>query len=176
MERDLQEPADEHWQTRCGVQKIMQTDRFGCGIACLAMVWGKTYAQAREHFISQGLGVRRGCRVPFSTSSGEMRMALATAGLITATRRWKGWSDFTGLCVLKVRHKSPSGADAWHWAVAFKHPEFEIGVFDPHREWPGFQQMPEDTICTLWESIRPFGDILLVEQTFPLARQPLPAH
>ncbi|HHH9444532.1 TPA: hypothetical protein ACP32N_006538 [Pseudomonas aeruginosa] len=171
---DLPASEDENWQPHCGVQKIMQVDPFGCGIACLAMVWGKTYKEAQEHFISQGLGNRRGGRSPFSTTSREMRMALATAGLMTTTRRWRGWSNFTGLCVMKVRDKSATRANAWHWAVAFHHPEFEYAVFDPQREWPGFKRMPEDTLCTLWESFRPFGDVLLVEQKFQLAPQKEP--
>lgn len=96
-------------------------------------------------------------------------MALATAGLMTTTRLWNGWEDFSGLAVIKVRDKHANRGETWHWSVAFAHPEYTVAVFDPHREWPSFKRMPEDTICTMWESIRPFGNILLVEQTFPLS-------
>ena len=42
-------PGDD-WQSRCGIQKIVQTDLYGCGIASLAMVTGATYESARQRF------------------------------------------------------------------------------------------------------------------------------
>lgn len=161
--------TEADWQARCGVQKIVQTDRYGCGVACLAMVTGWTYQRAREHFVSQGLGQKRHGRPPFSTSSGEMRMAVATVGLLTLTRRWRGWADLHGLAIVKLRDIRPGERERWHWAVAFRHPEFEVVVFDPHREWPGFIKPPMDTLCTIFEAFQPKGEWLQVEQSFPLA-------
>lgn len=44
------------WEATCRVKKVMQRDRFGCGIACAAMVAGKSYSEAKRVFTTCGLG------------------------------------------------------------------------------------------------------------------------
>eukprot|EP00659_Diplonema_papillatum_P003081 gene3081-4843_t len=95
--------AAEEWRARCGIKKLAQDDTYGCGVACLAMVLGCDYSRARTQFIKLGLGVRRSSRPALSTTSREMHMAIASAGLITEARRWRGWENFQGLGILKVR-------------------------------------------------------------------------
>lgn len=73
---------DEAWQRKCGILKVVQEDHYGCGVACLSMVSGQSYTEARQDFVRLGLAQRRGCRPALSTTTGEVRMALAAAGLI----------------------------------------------------------------------------------------------
>lgn len=156
------------WQSRCGIRKIVQTDPYGCGVACLAMVAGLTYEAARERFNALGLGVRRGCKPAYSTSSGEMRMAISSSGLFTDSRRWRGWAEFQGLAVIKVRDDWRGAKGRWHWAVAFRHPEFDIAVFDPHQSAPSFSRMPTDVECFDFRKYEPKGEWFQVEQSVPL--------
>lgn len=159
---------DSDWQGRCGIQKIIQSDNYGCGIACLAMVAGTTYEHSRRQFDMLGLGVRRGCRPAYSTSSGEMRMAVASLGLILQARRWSGWGNFNGLGILKVRDDWRGAKGRWHWAVAFRHPVFEIALFDPHQSAPSFVNLPQDTICVDFSIYEPKGEWLQIEQAISL--------
>lgn len=46
--------TEDDWQARCGVQKSVQTDRYGCGVACLAMVTGWTYSTSSGAFRKPG--------------------------------------------------------------------------------------------------------------------------
>lgn len=158
--------AGSDWQSRCGIRKIVQTDTYGCGVACLAMVAGISYEAARERFHELGLGVRRGCKPAYSTSSGEMRMAISTSGLIS--RRWRGWAELQGLAVIKVRDDWRGAKGRWHWAVAFRHPEFDIAVFDPHQSAPSFSRMPTDVECFDFCIYEPKGEWFQVEQSVPL--------
>ncbi|MEN1629717.1 hypothetical protein AAIH00_11405 [Pseudomonas aeruginosa] len=160
--------AGSDWQSRCGIRKIVQTDTYGCGVACLAMVAGISYEAARERFHELGLGVRRGRKPAYSTSSGEMRMAISTSGLITDSRRWRGWAELQGLAVIKVRDDWRGAKGRWHWAVAFRHPEFGIAVFDPHQSAPSFSRMPTDVECFDFCIYEPKGEWFQVEQSVPL--------
>lgn len=134
----------------------------------MAMVTGTTYEAARVRFNSLGLGVRRGCKPAYSTSSGEMRMAISSAGLITDSRRWHGWAELQGLAVIKVRDDWRGAKGRWHWAVAFRHPEFDIAVFDPHQSAPSFSRMPADVECFDFRIYEPKGEWFQVEQSVPL--------
>jgi len=156
------------WQDRCGVLKVVQTDRYGCGIACLAMVAGIPYEVARQQFNEYGLGIRRGCRPAYSTTTSELIGAVGRSGLLVQPRRWRGWSDFHGLGILKVRDDWRGKKGKWHWAVAFRHNEFGVVVFDPHETTPSFEQMPMDVICIDFRYYEPKGQWLQVEQRMPL--------
>lgn len=160
-------PAED-WQSKCGIQKIVQTDRFGCGIASLAMVTGTPYDSARQCFNELGLGVRRSCRPAYSTSGREMHYALAASGLLVESRRWRGWGAFHGLGVLKVRDDWRGAIGRWHWVVAFRHSAFGIAVFDPHQTEPSFQHMPLDVLCFDFQIYEPKGAYLQVEQRIAL--------
>lgn len=160
--------ACSEWQSRCGIRKIVQTDAYGCGVACLAMVAGIAYEDAKQRFNALGLGVRRGSKPAYSTSSSEMRMAIASSGLITETRRWRGWDELQGLAVIKVRDDWRGARGRWHWAVAFRHPDFEIAVFDPHQQDPAFSRMPTGVLCFDFSIYEPKGDWFQVEQLVPV--------
>lgn len=160
------------WQSRCGIQKIVQTDAHGCGIACLAMVSGIAYKDAREIFIKIGLGHRRSCRPAFSTSSREMQMAIASVQLHSEARRWRSWTTFNGLGILKVRDDWRGAVGKWHWVVAFRHEEFGLTVFDPHMQDPTFEIIPQDVPYVPIDLYQPKGEWFQVEQRVSPDRTP----
>lgn len=157
-----------HWQSKCAIKKIVQTDRYGCGIACLAMVTGESYESARQCFNMMGLGVRRNGKPAYSTSSREMQYALASSGLMVESRRWSDWEGFHGLGVMKMRDDWRGEKGRWHWAVAFRHREFGVAVFDPHQSDPSFQILPLDVICFDFRIYQPRGEWFQVEQRLGL--------
>lgn len=166
-ESQATEPTD--WQARCGVQKLL-TDGYYSGVACLAMVGGVSFETARRIFVEAGLGVGRPGRPAFSTNISEMRMAVAMTGLLQQTKRWRGWDDFSGLGILKMKADWCGAPGKWYWATAFRHPLFEIVVFDPHVEYPAFKRMPLDVLCTDFEIYEPRGQWLQIEQRISLIR------
>lgn len=158
------------WQARCGVKKIIQPEGYGCGVASLAMVTGRSYQQARESFIKVGLGVRRKYRPAFSTTTSEMLMAVMAQGLIAEVKRWRGWASFNGLGILGVGDPWNYRKGRWHWVVAFRHPEFGLVVFDPWQEMPSFETVAPGGYNLEVTAYWPRRDWLQVEQSFPLAR------
>lgn len=132
------------------------------------MVTGTSYAEARLQFVRLGLGVRRMGRAPFSTSSGEMKMALGAAGLLVQPKRWKGWSSFKGLGIIKAKDDWKGFKGKFHWVVAFEHPDFGITVFDPHETIPSFQRMPNEVECYGLGFFEGKGEMLQVEQRLQL--------
>jgi hypothetical protein len=161
------EPED--WQARCGVQRV-HANGYYSGVACLSMVAGISFTEARQVFVDIGLGVRRTGRAPFSNNLSEMRMAVASTGLLQQTRRWRGWDDFQGLGILKMRADWRGAPGKWYWATAFRHPEFDIAVFDPHSEFPSFRRMPMDALCVQFDVYQPRGEWLQIEQRFSLSK------
>lgn len=159
------------WQVHCGIQKLTQTesDPYGCGVACLAMVSGMSFAEARSQFINIGLGVRRSHRVAFSTSSREMRMAIASVGLLSDAKRWNGWDQFHGLGVLKVRDDWRGAFNKWHWVVAFRHPTLDLAIFDPHMAIPAFKHLLLDDTYLPFSMYEPKGEWFQVEQRIPIS-------
>lgn len=164
--------AAEEWRARCGVKKLAQDDTYGCGVACLAMVLGCEYSRARTQFIKLGLGVRRSSRPALSTTSREMHMAISSAGLITEARRWRGWENFQGLGILKVRDDWRGAKGRWHWVVAFRHPVYELAIFDPHMLEPSFKRAPSNLDVVPFSIYEPKGEWFQVEQRIDLVTNP----
>lgn len=159
------------WQRKCGIARVAQEDGYGCGVACVAMVTGRSYAEARPDFVRLGFALRRAGRPAFAVSVGELRMAVSAAGLLAEPRRWQGWENVNGLGIFKMRDdwRGPESKNRHHWAVAFRHPEFGITVLDPHQEFPAFERMPMDEVCLQFSVYEPRGYWLQVEQRIPIA-------
>lgn len=172
VDRFLPLPDPGQWQAYCAIQKVAQTesDPYGCGVACLAMVSGITFAEARAHFISLGLGIRRSHRAAFSTSSREMRTAIASMGIMTEARRWCGWEQFHGVGVLKVRDDWRGAINKWHWVVAFRHPTLDLAIFDPHMTIPAFKKIMLEGTHLPFAMYEPKGEWFQVEQRVPIER------
>jgi ABC-type bacteriocin/lantibiotic exporter with double-glycine peptidase domain len=94
------------------VRRIVQTDNTGCGIACLAMLAGVSYAEARRAVF--GRYHPGDC----STSTGELRRGLRKLGIRAGKRliplRGRRLRSLETDAILKVN----LGLDGyWHWVV-----------------------------------------------------------
>ena len=170
-------PESRDWQALCSIQKAVQPEGYGCGVACLAMVAGLDYEQAWRIFYRNGLDARRKQRPPLSTCHSELSGVITAAGLVNEQRRWTGWRDFNGLGIFKMKDdwRGDGFKKKWHWVVAFRHPVYEVVIFDPHQPAPAFTKMPMDVECTAFSLYQPKGLWLQVEQLQPLHRQPAQA-
>lgn len=149
-----------NWVDTCSIRKVRQLDDFGCGVACLAMVVGITYNEARAIFI--GLGLDRQNipgRSPFASTFSQLRQAIATSTTHTARmRKWTGWKQIQQHAILKV--SSSNGGSNWHWVVAERHLTYGIVIHDPASAKPSFQIAPEGVVGIDFQRYEPTGNWL----------------
>ncbi|MDH4602290.1 hypothetical protein JW321_05950 [Pseudomonas syringae pv. papulans] len=157
------------WQDTCGLQRLVAHGS-NSSVVCLAMVAGLPIPEAQQMFVHIGLGIRRSGRPAFSVNSSEMRMAVSQTGLMQQAKRWRGWNEFSGLGIIKMRADWLGGSGQWYWTVAFRHPVFDVAIFDPYAELPSFKQMPLDVLCIGFDTYEPRGEWIQVEQRFDLAK------
>ena len=98
------------------VQRVVQEDGTGCGLACVAMVVGCTYAEIRILAINE-LGFDPAG--PFFTDYADIRAMLASFGYRLSRRRsFTGYGSLSPLCLLGVERAGSGEED--HWMVHVK--------------------------------------------------------
>ncbi len=93
---------------------IRQRDTTGCGLACVAMIGGITYRQAKQLIFPNATAKQRS----FSTTKEQLQEALRGLGFQVADRLVRVPRDISRLrpsAILKVNVKA--GGSAWHWIV-----------------------------------------------------------
>ena len=91
--------------------RIVQEDDAGCGIACVAMVTGKTYRQAKRFFLEKVFLPTD--RKPH-TRHYQLRRALRALGIVTEKRLFRNWRSIENLSIVPINRRSDTG---WHWVV-----------------------------------------------------------
>ena len=123
------------WERTCRVQKVIQQDPLGCGVACASMASGKSYAYVRQLFVENGIGARK--QRPLSTGFRELQRALKLLGVEAAVVPWRGWDAVDGIGIVAVdTNEGPS--QNWHWIVAERHDTFGVVIHDPDFDLPAF--------------------------------------
>ena len=93
------------------LKRIVQEDSFGSGIACVAMLAGKSYGAVRKEMFPDG--------VVSGTNTGGLRKALAAHGLELARHlvpfRSTKYQDLEDDAILKANPRH--GGAEWHWVV-----------------------------------------------------------
>lgn len=113
------------------MKRIKQLNKSGCGVACVAMIVGTTYAKA----LTVIFGDRH--RKYHYTNTGDLRRALAQFGYLASPRlmplRGRPFMELTEHAILKVnRHKH-----GWHWVVWDAE---RRQILDPHAKASGTYQ------------------------------------
>jgi ABC-type bacteriocin/lantibiotic exporter with double-glycine peptidase domain len=91
--------------------RIAQEDDAGCGIACVAMITGKTYLQARRFFLERIFLPTD--RKPH-TRHYQLRRALRKLGIATEKRLFRKWCSIENLSIVPINRRSDTG---WHWVI-----------------------------------------------------------
>jgi hypothetical protein len=92
------------------------------------MAAGIGYDEALATFVALGLAAKK---PRLSSNFTEMSAALRRHGLVPRMTRWRGWSHFSGLGILKTRAINRANRGSWHWMVAESHPSCGYLVRDP---------------------------------------------
>lgn len=117
------------------IQRKTQLDSTGCGLACVAMLGGIGYAQARSLARHLGIGprdrgARRGPRQAYHTSAAQLARMLRLLGARPGRERPLSRADALDCDgILAINHDPRD--DSWHWVV-YIHAEDGGYVLDPN--------------------------------------------
>ena len=107
------------------LRPVVQEDRTGCAVACVAALTGRPYAAAKQLATSVGVSVDDP-RLWGDTR--PMRTLLRAAGLRAgaAEESFTGWKRLPSLALLAIKWHREKTGPAWHWVVFARN---ESGAF-----------------------------------------------
>ena len=93
------------------IKRVEQEDEYGCGIACVAMVTGKKYREAKKFFLKSVFLPTD--RKPL-TRHYQLRRALRKLRISTEKRAFRNWRLIENLSIVPINRRQDGG---WHWVV-----------------------------------------------------------
>jgi ABC-type bacteriocin/lantibiotic exporter with double-glycine peptidase domain len=113
------------------IQAIIQEDPTGCGIACVAMLAGVSYAEAKAAAARIGIDVDDPA---LWSDNAHLRRLLEGFGitLATAPDPFTSWERLPDVALLAIKWRLVRGAPQWHWVI-FERQSAGPCVLDPKR-------------------------------------------
>ena len=107
---------------------VVQEENTGCGIASVANILGKTYAEMKA--TANALGIHAFDQSLWSDTQYVRRMLL-NAGVTTSENEipFESWDALPDLALLSIKHHQEDGINFWHWVV-FKRIDGQPFVLD----------------------------------------------
>ena len=102
---------DQAMERKIVVRRVQQRDEGGCGIACVAMVTGKTYSQTKKFFLERVFLPTD--RKPY-TRHYQLRRGLRKLRIATEKRAFRKWRSIESLSIVPINRRQDGG---WHWVV-----------------------------------------------------------
>ena len=98
------------------LKPVIQEESTGCGIAAVATILDKTYAQMKT--IANAMGIDAADTSLWSDTQYVRRM-LASAGVVTSADEipFTSWDALPDLALLSIKHHREDDKDFWHWVV-----------------------------------------------------------
>ena len=98
------------------LKPVIQEENTGCGIAAVATMLGKTYAQMKA--IANAMGIAAADTSLWSDTAYVRRM-LASAGVATSADEvpFTAWDALPDLALLSIKHHREGDKNFWHWVV-----------------------------------------------------------
>lgn len=95
---------------------IIQKEPTGCGIASVANILGKSYAEMKA--TANALGIYAEDALLWSSTE-YVRRLLAEAGVGCAPTEtpFESWQQLPDLALLAIKHHHKDGKNFWHWVV-----------------------------------------------------------
>jgi len=130
------------------MKRILQEDGTGCGIACIAMITGRSYQQIKDELIKMPGYSAKG---PFYTDASELRALAKSQGvsLIKRKRKFKEWKLVPNGSILAIRFKEKNSEQEWHWVV-FNRINGREFVIDPKKSIKTDQRTDFGRIKAKW--------------------------
>lgn len=110
---------------------VLQDEPFGCGIACVATLAGKTYAEVKEY--ANSTGIFAGDEKLYSDTR-YVRSLLSHYGIKVSNHEqsFDSWEKLPDTALLSIKYRIEEGKPLWHWVV-FVRTNSKPAVFDPAR-------------------------------------------
>ncbi len=110
------------------LKSVVQEETTGCGIASVANILGRTYAEAKA--IADTMGIQASDSSLWSDTEYVRRM-LSSAGVETSNEEipFESWDTLPDLALLSIKHHQEEGRYFWHWVV-FKRVKGQPFVLD----------------------------------------------
>lgn len=107
---------------------VVQEEATGCGIAAVANIVGKTYAEMKA--VANAMGIYAADKSLWSDTH-YVRKMLAAFDISTAPYEisFTSWAALPDIALLAIKCHQDNGVDYWHWVV-FKRTENEGVVLD----------------------------------------------
>ena len=110
---------------------VIQEDATGCGIACAAMLAGKTYHAAKKR--AKNLGIFPDDRTLYSDIY-DLRPLLESYNIRIGKKvPFRNWKELPTPAILAINYRADIGSPSWHWAVFHKGDSGPV-VLDPSRK------------------------------------------
>lgn len=114
---------------KTGIKRILQEDATGCGLACVAMIVGETYADVKKVALENEILEEK--RTFYTTSSDLINLLDHFNLKAKRGKRVSDWSSIQSLSIVAINYKE--NIDSWHWVVYV--PDDKHGyVLDPHKK------------------------------------------
>lgn len=127
---------------------VIQEETSGCGIAAVANILGKTYAEMQA--IANGMGIYASDEALWSDTQ-YVRRLLAQAGVQTSTSEipFVAWETLPDLALLSIKHHQEQGIHFWHWVV-FRRMDNKPCVLDSASYLPANIRYDFDAMLPKW--------------------------
>jgi len=98
------------------LKPVIQEETTGCGIASVANILGKTYAEMKA--VANQMGIHASDKALWSDTQ-YVRRILSSAGVKTAPHEvpFEAWEALPDLALLSIKHHQEDGKNFWHWVV-----------------------------------------------------------
>ncbi len=95
---------------------VIQEETTGCGIASVANILGKSYADMKA--VANGMGIYATDESLWSDTD-YVRRLLAAEGVVTSAAEipFESWEALPDLALLSIKHHQEDGKNFWHWVV-----------------------------------------------------------
>ncbi|MHB0766212.1 hypothetical protein ACYCFC_17755 [Stutzerimonas sp. NM35] len=98
------------------LESVVQEEESGCGIAAVANILGKPYAEMKA--IANAMSIYASDKSLWSDTQ-YVRRLLSSAGMATSPDEvpFESWDALPELALLPIKHHREEGKDFWHWVV-----------------------------------------------------------
>ena len=109
--------------------RVLQDDATGCGLACVAMIVGKTYAEVKKIALDNKILEEK--KTFYTTSSDLINLLNYFNFKADRGRKVGNWSSIQCLSIVAINFSE--SRNSWHWVVYV--PDENKGyVLDPHKK------------------------------------------
>lgn len=111
------------------IKRVIQEDSTGCGIACIAMVAGISYAEAKQITLNNEI-LKKSVK-NFYTTTKDLVNILNSIGIESSKgRKVRYWSSINTISIVGINFLETT--DTWHWVLFI--PNEDTGyVLDPSK-------------------------------------------